>query len=76
MYNIFWRHERILPGRPCRQFYILLWHFTANISRCEKTSIRILSTENLAVASRQRAISHFPLHQGRVEKTIWLSSLA
>jgi hypothetical protein len=32
------------PGRPNSEFHILLWHFTATVWKCTKTSLRTLAT--------------------------------
>jgi hypothetical protein len=54
----------IRPGRSNSQYRTLLRRFTATPWKYAKTSPRILLTEELAAASRQRTVSHFPFHQG------------
>jgi hypothetical protein len=44
------------------QFHILLWCVTLTAWKCGKTSPETLKTE-LAVASWQHSVSHFPFHQ-------------
>jgi hypothetical protein len=49
--------------RPNSQCRTLLWWFTVTAWKCAKTSPWTLATKELAVASRQRTISHVLFHR-------------
>jgi hypothetical protein len=56
--------QSILPGRPNSKFLIVMCRFTTTVWKCAKTSLRTLTTKELAVASRQSTVLHFLFHQG------------
>jgi hypothetical protein len=70
------RHQqRICPGKPNSQFFILLWRFTETAWKWAKTSPRTLGTKELAVASRQCTVSHLSFSpRNFYQKIAWLSS--
>jgi hypothetical protein len=56
--------QTIRAGRPNSQSACYSNVLTAIVWKCAKTSPRTLATQELAVASRQRTVSHFLFHQG------------
>jgi hypothetical protein len=64
--------HKIRPGRPNRQFRILLWRFAVTAWKCEKTSPGNLATNKLAVASHhQNAPTHTSFLTSDMLTMIW-----